>query len=157
MFSLGTLQLCSKCSQQFLLPCTLSYPLITFGAHCQELIFETFFFRLFFLNLHTHSLCFIRIEHSHDSHDLQTWPGHRVLYPETVCGQQVDVIHEHEVVPLLAYAGTLDLPLHGPLLPPAYTMTPATDNQGIALALSPRLVHDLMISLTDFMFIHFLS
>src|ERR1700753_4002471 len=71
---------------------------------------------------------FICIEHSHDSHNLQTWPGHRVLYPETVCGQQVDVIREHEAVPLLAYAGTLELPLHGPPLPPVYTMTPATDN-----------------------------
>src|ERR1700753_2570703 len=37
MFSLGTLQLCSKCSQRFLLPCTLSYPLITFGAHRQNI------------------------------------------------------------------------------------------------------------------------
>src|ERR1700753_2683151 len=37
MFSLGTLQLCSKCSQQFLLPCTLSSPLITFGAHWQNI------------------------------------------------------------------------------------------------------------------------
>src|SRR6201992_1164125 len=37
MFSLGTLQLCSKCSQRFLLPCTLSYPLITFGAHQQNI------------------------------------------------------------------------------------------------------------------------
>src|SRR6201992_3742424 len=37
MFSLGTLQLCSKCSQQFLLPCTLSYPPITFGAHWQNI------------------------------------------------------------------------------------------------------------------------
>src|SRR6201987_3686076 len=37
MFSLGTLQLCSKCSQWFLLPCTLSYPLITFGAHRQNI------------------------------------------------------------------------------------------------------------------------
>src|ERR1700753_2887466 len=37
MFSLGALQLCSKCSQRFLLPCTLSYPLITFGAHRQNI------------------------------------------------------------------------------------------------------------------------
>ena len=71
---------------------------------------------------------FIRIKHSHNSHDLQTWPGHCVLYPKTVCGQQVDVIRKHEAVPLLAYAGTLELPLHGPPLPPVYMMTPATDN-----------------------------
>ena len=64
----------------------------------------------------------------HDFHDPQTWPGHRVLYPEMIYGQQVDVIREHEAVPLLAYAGTLELPLHGPPLPPVYTMTPATNN-----------------------------
>src|SRR6201992_3139295 len=37
MFSLGTFWLCSKCSERFLLPCTLSYPLITFGAHRQHI------------------------------------------------------------------------------------------------------------------------
>src|ERR1700753_3021692 len=40
MFLLGTLELCSKCPQQFLLPCALSYPLITFGTsaeHCDSI------------------------------------------------------------------------------------------------------------------------
>src|ERR1700753_1595476 len=41
MFSLGTLQLCSKCSQQLLLPCTLSYSAdniwSTSAAHCDNI------------------------------------------------------------------------------------------------------------------------
>src|ERR1700753_2163372 len=37
MFPLGTLQLCSKFSQRFLLLCTLSYSPITFGAHWQNI------------------------------------------------------------------------------------------------------------------------
>ena len=37
MFSQGTLELCSKCSEWFLLLCTSSYPLITFGAHWQNI------------------------------------------------------------------------------------------------------------------------
>ena len=51
-----------------------------------------------------------------------------MFYTLKQSAQQVDVIREHEAVPLLAYAGTLELPLHGPPLPPVYTMTPATDN-----------------------------
>src|ERR1700753_2685751 len=100
-------------------------------AHCEHLVSGITMFSAF-----SHQVLrplppvsvFIRIEHSHDLHDPQTWPGHRVLYPEMVCRQQVDVIHEHEAVPLLAYAGTLELPLHGPPLPPVHTMTPATNN-----------------------------
>src|ERR1700753_3445121 len=40
MFLLGTLELHSKCPQQFSLPCALSYPLITFGTsaeHCDSI------------------------------------------------------------------------------------------------------------------------
>src|ERR1700753_1840671 len=88
--------------------------------------FQNLFLSVIFLTFHTPFLYF----HSHRTQSrllrTQTWPGHRVLYPETVYGQQVDVIREHEAVPLLAYAGTLELPLHGPPLPPVYTMTPAT-------------------------------